>query len=482
MNVNMTKEFSSTLLEMQRGRNLLITGHTGTGKSTLLCTFINEYSRGRNCLIIAPTEDAASKVGGITIGEVFGFSQSEPVNTTGPYHQTPNQEYTEVLESLDVLIIDEISMVRADHFDMINTALKRTKRNSNPFGGVQLIIAGHILQRPPTLRGNELEFFTGYPWNSPYFFSAHCYPLLELYKIELTTTWQQKNNDSIDDIHPIYSELNVCTNITENTHILDSTIQDEDNNEKTLDHLSYLKYAHHQPISTAVHNKVMDTLFGHLGKSFSRTSPLITSESIEQLLHGPSAWICRDRIDFLDRISQGSNPFKIEKQSNKGYFTKTIISLILWFAAFTIINSSPTMKYGTLIIASEAFFIIYTPLTFIYALYTISRMDKCPEWNIRKSLAKIERELGGPVDEKLAIFYIDINCISPLHQDILRSMQWLYADASINNMPLSPKQWRELTTAALQSADIYLQTGDIEPARILGEQIKVFRPYGGHFG
>jgi len=93
-----------------------------------------------------------------------------------------------------------------------------------------------------------------------------------------------------------------------------------------------------------------------------------------------------------------------------------IISLILWFAAFTIITSSPTMKYGTLIIASEAFFIIYTPLTFIYALYTISRMDKCPEWNIKKSLAKIERELGGPVDEKLAIFYIDINYISPLHQ------------------------------------------------------------------
>ena len=61
MNVNMTKEFSSTLLEMQRGRNLLITGHAGTGKSTLLCTFINDYSNGRNCLIIAPTEDAASK-------------------------------------------------------------------------------------------------------------------------------------------------------------------------------------------------------------------------------------------------------------------------------------------------------------------------------------------------------------------------------------------------------------------------------------
>ena len=169
MNINMTKEFSSTLLEMQRGRNLLITGHTGTGKSTLLCTFINEYSRGRNCLIIAPTEDAASKVGGMTIGEVFGFSQSEPVNTTRSYRQTPNEEYTEILESLDVLIIDEISMVRADHFDIINTALKGTKRNSNPFGGVQLILAGHILQRPPTLRGKELEFFTGYPWNSPYF-------------------------------------------------------------------------------------------------------------------------------------------------------------------------------------------------------------------------------------------------------------------------------------------------------------------------
>ena len=119
----MTKEFSSTLLEMQRGRNLLITGRTGTGKSTLLCTFINEYSRGRNCLIIAPTEDAASKVGGMTICEVFGFSQSEPVNTTRSYHQTPNEEYTEILESLDILIIDEISMVRADHFDMINTAL-----------------------------------------------------------------------------------------------------------------------------------------------------------------------------------------------------------------------------------------------------------------------------------------------------------------------------------------------------------------------
>ena len=111
-----------------------------------------------------------------------------------------------------------------------------------------------------------------------------------------------------------------------------------------------------------------------------------------------------------------------------------------------------------------------------YIAQSLVRLIKKPSWNVAKSISTIEDKLGCPVDQKLAIFYIDIYHLSPLHQEILRSMQSLYSDAATHGMPISTQQWRELTAAALQSADIYLQSGSLDAATMVGDQIKIFRP------
>ena len=110
-------------------------------------------------------------------------------------------------------------MVRADLFDMIDTALRRIRQNDAPFGGVQLVLVGDLLQLPPVVPNEDMQLFTGHPWTSPYFFSSNCYPLLDLYSIELTTIWRQKDDKFIELLnqvregeisHDLLSQLNTC--------------------------------------------------------------------------------------------------------------------------------------------------------------------------------------------------------------------------------------------------------------------------------
>ncbi|WP_315184516.1 AAA family ATPase [Corynebacterium durum] len=220
MTIEITQDFSSALLQLQKGRNVLITGRAGTGKSTLLREFINKHTHGRNTLITAPTGVAALNIGGVTIHRGFGFHPAlfpDDIKDTDAYR--PSKRTVETLQSLDILIIDEISMVRADLFDMIDTALRRIRQNDAPFGGVQLVLVGDLLQLPPVVPNEDMQLFTGHPWTSPYFFSSNCYPLLDLYSIELTTIWRQKDDKFIELLNQVregeisndlLSQLNTC--------------------------------------------------------------------------------------------------------------------------------------------------------------------------------------------------------------------------------------------------------------------------------
>ena len=148
--------------------NLFLTGKAGTGKSTLLRQFIAHTQK--NIAVLAPTGVAALNVWGSTI---HSFFQIPPVVTEKTLKkeaksQIGNPKFTE----LDAIVIDEISMVRADLFDHINRYLQIVCKNKKPFGGIQMLLIGDLYQLPPVVRRDEAEFFRQ-TYASPYFFSSN---------------------------------------------------------------------------------------------------------------------------------------------------------------------------------------------------------------------------------------------------------------------------------------------------------------------
>lgn len=213
-----TDEFTHALDLIEQGKNVLITGKAGTGKSTLLRLFLGSQS-DKNILITAPTGVAALNIGGFTIHKAFGFFPGifpDDVDN-GKWHTS--KETWAVLSAADILVIDEISMVRADLFDTMDRALRKVRRTHLPFGGIQLIAVGDLLQLPPVVTAEEASLFHQH-WSSPYFFSAHCYPEVKLSEINLTTLWRQSDDTFIN----ILNEVREGTLGDESMRILNSCV------------------------------------------------------------------------------------------------------------------------------------------------------------------------------------------------------------------------------------------------------------------
>ena len=156
--------YALDLLE-KTAKNMFITGRAGTGKSTLLHLFRN--TTRKNCVVLAPTGVAALNVAGQTIHSFFGF----PAKFFGP-EDIKKRKDARIYKKMEILIIDEISMVRAEMIDHIDRFLRINRDNYAPFGGVQVIFFGDLFQLPPVVSTpEEQHFFTTY-YSSPYFFSA----------------------------------------------------------------------------------------------------------------------------------------------------------------------------------------------------------------------------------------------------------------------------------------------------------------------
>ena len=193
----LTDEFRRALDLLAGGRHVFLTGKAGTGKSTLIRLFTADTER--NVVVVAPTGIAALNVDGYTIHRLFGFRTTTTLDDIRNGTYRPGR-FTKTLASLQTLIIDEASMVRADVFDMVAAALERFgPAPGAPFGGVQIVLVGDLYQLPPVVSEHEAGFFTT-TYETPYFFSARSFDRDDFPTISLTTVFRQLGDDRMTAI------------------------------------------------------------------------------------------------------------------------------------------------------------------------------------------------------------------------------------------------------------------------------------------
>lgn len=180
-------------------KNIFLTGKAGTGKTTFLHNL--KKSLSKRMAIVAPTGVAAINAGGVTIHSMFqlSFGPSIPNNTdTGNQLQRKfNKDKINLIRSLDLLVIDEISMVRADTLDAIDEVLRRYKNHSQPFGGVQLLMIGDLHQLSPVVKDEDWRILKDY-YPNLYFFSSLALQKAAPISIELKHIYRQSDTFFID--------------------------------------------------------------------------------------------------------------------------------------------------------------------------------------------------------------------------------------------------------------------------------------------
>ena len=179
--------------------SIFLTGKAGTGKTTFLKHIYTNTTK--RCVIVAPTGVAAVNAGGVTIHSFFQLPfcpyLPDVKELVTEYQMPQNQrqmrkEKLRIIRTLDLLIIDEISMVRADLLDAIDDALRRYRRNSRPFGGVQLLLIGDVQQLPPVVTDRE-KIYMDRVYPSPFFFHSKALQRLQYVTIELTKIYRQQD-------------------------------------------------------------------------------------------------------------------------------------------------------------------------------------------------------------------------------------------------------------------------------------------------
>ncbi|MCP9235210.1 helix-turn-helix domain-containing protein [Lewinella sp. JB7] len=199
------------------GRHLFLTGKAGTGKTTFLHRVRRDVTK--RMVVVAPTGVAAINARGVTIHSQFQlpFGVLTPQRIESELRQKRfSREKLRVLKALDLLIIDEISMVRGDVLDAIDAVLRKVRRSTDPFGGVQLLMIGDLHQLPPVVRDHEERDMREH-WDTPYFFASRALQTAGYRTIQLSHIFRQRDEAFItllnrvrnDDLTPaVLAELN----------------------------------------------------------------------------------------------------------------------------------------------------------------------------------------------------------------------------------------------------------------------------------
>ena len=188
------------------GKNLFLTGKAGTGKTTFLKML--KASAPKRMIVLAPTGIAAVNAGGMTIHSFFQLPLAPYLPGTAfssngaKYNFRFGKNKIKIIRSIDLLVIDEISMVRADLLDAVDNVLRRYCNKDLPFGGVQLLMIGDLQQLAPVVKDDEWQILRQY-YDTPYFFSSLALRKTDYCTIELDKVYRQSDLDFLAILNKI---------------------------------------------------------------------------------------------------------------------------------------------------------------------------------------------------------------------------------------------------------------------------------------
>lgn len=239
----------------QTGTSLFLTGKAGTGKTTFLHE-LRDTCRKR-MIVAAPTGIAAINAGGVTLHSFFQLD-------FGPYvpgmrkdggdrrRMALSKEKIRMIRGLDLLVIDEISMVRADVLDAVDNTLRRLRDRTLPFGGVQLLMIGDLQQLPPVVTASERPLLEA-NYRSPYFFDSHALEQLDYVTVELEKVYRQNDAGFISLLNAVRSNQAGQDEL----HALNARCRPGFN---PPDEDGYIRLTTHNHLADALNRRRMDSL------------------------------------------------------------------------------------------------------------------------------------------------------------------------------------------------------------------------------
>lgn len=198
MDIEINEKFKKVIELLESGKSLILTGRAGTGKSTFLRYFCENTKK--QFVLLAPTGVSAVNIGGQTIHSFFKFKPNVTFEEAEKIAEELSEK--EIYRKIELMIIDEISMVRADLLDCIDIFLKKIRKNKNPFGGIQVLFVGDLYQLPPVIENKEENIFKKL-YETPYFFSSKIMKNFSPEFIELEKIYRQKEQEFINLLNAI---------------------------------------------------------------------------------------------------------------------------------------------------------------------------------------------------------------------------------------------------------------------------------------
>ena len=235
-------------------RSLFLTGKAGTGKSTFL-RYICQHTKKKH-IVLAPTGIAAINAGGSTLHSFFKIPFHPLIPTDSRFSNRNiketlkyNSEKRKILREVELIIIDEISMVRADIIDFVDKVLRIYSRNMRePFGGKQLLLVGDVYQLEPVVREEDRQFLRPF-YPSAYFFDAHVFREFQLVSIELRKVYRQSDPTFISILDHIRTNAVADSDLIQLNNRVDAEVDKHDNGlaitlstrRDTVDHINEQK-------------------------------------------------------------------------------------------------------------------------------------------------------------------------------------------------------------------------------------------------
>jgi len=262
--IEINEKFQEALDLIDAGRNVFITGRAGTGKSTLLEVYRSQTKK--NIVVLAPTGVAALNVHGQTIHSFFHFKPDITLATI----KKKSDNSADIYKKIDVIVIDEISMVRADLLDCVDKFMRLNGRDKkSPFGGTQMVFIGDLYQLPPVVAGEEAKLFQNH-YESPYFFSSKALAgengeLFAMTLIELDKIYRQKDDRFIRLLNAVRNNSATPEDLEDFNNRFDSNFIPPDN-----DYYIYLTSTNSQ--ASDINNEKLEKLQNKIYKNIAMVS------------------------------------------------------------------------------------------------------------------------------------------------------------------------------------------------------------------